>query len=95
MLDEEQIFPDSYVASDLEDHGTAKEINKLRDIAKKLVSLIKDKKLKIKVLRQPRLHAKAYIFGELGDGNSVGIVGSSNFYQSWSNYKSETKFSHR
>lgn len=35
--------------------------------------------MQIKVFRKPRLHAKAYIFGGLGDGKSVGIIGSSNF----------------
>lgn len=78
-FDGEQMFPDSYIVSDLESYGTTKEINELRETAKKLVSLIKDKKLEVRVFRQPRLHAKAYIFGELGDGNSVGIIGSSNF----------------
>lgn len=78
-FDEKQLFPDSYVASDLEDYGTAKEINELRETAKTLVSLIKENKMEVKVFRKPRLHAKSYIFGELGDGNSVGIIGSSNF----------------
>lgn len=78
-FDENQLFPDSYVSSDLEDYGTAKEINELRETAKVLVSLIKENKMEVKVFRKPRLHAKAYIFGELGDGNSVGIIGSSNF----------------
>ena len=76
---ENQLFPDSYVSSDLEDYGTAKEINEFRETAKVLVSLIKENKMEVKVFRKPRLHAKAYIFGELGDGNSVGIIGSSNF----------------
>ena len=31
------------------------------------------------MFRKPRLHAKAYIFGELGQGSSIGIIGSSNF----------------
>lgn len=56
-----------------------KEINELRETARLLVSLIKENKLEVKVFRKPRLHAKAYIFGELGDGKSVGIIGSSNF----------------
>lgn len=78
-VDEKQMFPDSYVSSDLEDYGTVKEINALRDTAKKLVTLIKNGKLTVKVFRNPRLHAKAYIFGDLGEGNSIGIIGSSNF----------------
>lgn len=79
LMPEDQLFPDTYVKSDLEDYGTSKEIEELRKTAKILVSLIKENKMEIKVLRTPRLHAKSYIFGELGDGNSVGIVGSSNF----------------
>lgn len=78
-FDESQLFPDSYVASDLEDYGKSKEINELRETARKLVGLIKNGKLEVKVFRKPRLHAKAYIFGDLGDGDSVGIIGSSNF----------------
>ena len=77
--DERQLFPDSYVASDLEGYGAAQELKALRDTARKLVTLIKGKRLEVKVFRSPRLHAKAYIFGELGAGKSVGIIGSSNF----------------
>lgn len=78
-IDNNLLFPDKYVASDLEDCGTSEEINSLRHTAKKLVNLINSKKLEVKVFRQPRLHAKSYIFGDLGDGKSVGIIGSSNF----------------
>lgn len=75
-MDDEDLFPDTYVESDLEDYGAAKEITQLRDTAKKLVSLIKKDRFEVKVFHKPRLHAKAYIFGELGDGHSVGIIGS-------------------
>lgn len=78
-FDENEMFPDEYIKSDLEDYGTSKEINELRLTAKKVVELIKNDNLQIKVFRKPRLHAKAYIFGGLGDGKSVGIIGSSNF----------------
>lgn len=78
-VNENDLFPDSYVQSDLEDYGTTNQINELRETARKVVSLIKEGCLEVKVFRQPRLHAKAYIFGELGDGKSVGIIGSSNF----------------
>ncbi|MCK1195245.1 DEAD/DEAH box helicase family protein [Streptococcus uberis] len=78
-FDEKELFPDSFVTSDLEGYGMVKEINELRETARLLVSLIKENKLEVKVFRKPRLHAKAYIFGELGDGKSVGIIGSSNF----------------
>ncbi|MEB6339914.1 SNF2-related protein [Mammaliicoccus sciuri] len=78
-FDESEMFPDTYVEADLENYGSSDEINKLRETVKELVNLIKEKRLEIKVFRKPRLHAKSYIFGELGDGNSVGIIGSSNF----------------
>ena len=78
-IDYNNLFPDSYVQSDLEDYGTTNEINELRETARKVVTLIKTGNLEVKVFRKPRLHAKAYIFGELGDGKSVGIIGSSNF----------------
>lgn len=77
--DENLLFPDNYIRSDLEEYGDAAEINELRETARKLVELIKKKRLEVKIFRKPRLHAKAYIFGDLGDGHSVGIIGSSNF----------------
>lgn len=78
-LNENDLFPDNYISSDLEDYGSSDEINELRDVTRKLVRLIKEGRLEVKVFRKPRLHAKAYIFGDLGDGKSVGIIGSSNF----------------
>ena len=91
-FDEQQLFPDSYVASDLEDYGATKEINELRETAKVLVTLIKEKKIEVKVFRKPRLHAKSYIFGDLGDGNSVGIIGSSNFTRAGLTISQELNF---
>ena len=73
------LFPDTYVQSDLEGYGSSEEINALRETAKELVRLIEEGVLEVKVFRKPRLHAKVYIFGDIGDGNSVGIIGSSNF----------------
>lgn len=73
------LFPDTYVQSDLEGYGSSEEINALRETAKELVKLIEKGVLEVKVFRKPRLHAKVYIFGDIGDGNSVGIIGSSNF----------------
>lgn len=73
------LFPDTYVQSDLEGYGTSEKINALRETAKELVKLIEEGVLEVKVFRKPRLHAKVYIFGDIGDGNSVGIIGSSNF----------------
>src|SRR5699024_3064753 len=55
------------------------EIESLRNTAKQLAIMIKEKRLEIKIFREPVLHAKTYIFGDLGDGDSVGIIGSSNF----------------
>ncbi|WP_270318869.1 hypothetical protein [Weissella confusa] len=63
------LFPDSYIKDDLEEEGNSKELSELRQTAKTMVTLIKNGKLDIRVYRKPRLHAKAYIFGELGDGH--------------------------
>lgn len=88
----ENVFPDADIKKDLEDEGNDKEIDKLRYTLKKLVKMIKDNRLKVKIFRQPRLHAKAYIFGKLGDGNSVGIIGSSNFTKAGLTRNSELNF---
>lgn len=87
-----ELFPDTYIKSDLESSENANEINQLRDTASKLVTLIKNDKLQVKVYRQPRLHAKAYIFGNLGDGDSVGVIGSSNFTRAGLTTNSELNF---
>lgn len=88
----EDLFPDAYIKDDLEDSGNSYELSKLRETAKKMVNLIKNNTLKIKVYRKPRLHAKAYIFGQLGDGHSVGIIGSSNFTRAGLTTNSELNF---
>lgn len=88
----QELFPDTYVKADLEENAESSEIDLLRDTAKKLVMLINQNKLEIKVYRKPRLHAKAYIFGKLGDGNSVGIIGSSNFTRAGLTTNSELNF---
>lgn len=75
----ENLFPDADIKHDLEQDGKSSEINQLRDTVSTMAQMIKDGILEVKVFRYPRLHAKAYIFGELGNGNSVGIIGSSNF----------------
>lgn len=92
FFEEQEIFPDSYVQSDLEDYGDIKEINKLREAARKIVTLIKNGNLEVKVFRKPRLHAKAYIFGDLGDGASIGIIGSSNFTKAGLTISQELNF---
>lgn len=74
-----ELFPDTYIESDLQGYGSSKKINELRYTAKEIVKLIEKGVLEVKVFRSPRLHAKVYIFGNLGDGDSVGIIGSSNF----------------
>ncbi|GAB6391498.1 MAG: DEAD/DEAH box helicase family protein [Treponematales bacterium] len=83
---EEEIFPDADIAHDLETaarYSGAKaktgEIETLRDTVKKIAALLEKGVLKVKVFRQPRLHAKAYIFGSEKSKEAVGIVGSSNF----------------
>lgn len=75
----ENLFPNADIKHDLEEDGKSSEINQLRDTVRIMAQMIKDGILEVKVFRQPRLHAKAYIFGEIGNGNSVGIIGSSNF----------------
>lgn len=79
--DPDALFPDQNFAYDLEQSGKGKdkEVSQLRDVAKKLVALMKDGTLDVKVFRSPRLHAKAYIFGDMASSKAVGIIGSSNF----------------
>lgn len=79
--DPDALFPDKNFAFDLELLGKEKEseVAELRNVARKLSSLMKDGTLEVKVFRSPRLHAKAYIFGDMGASEAVGIIGSSNF----------------
>jgi len=72
-------FPDDDFAFDLEKNASDLDLNSHRLTAYKILKLIKSGKLEVKVFRNPRLHAKAYIFGQIGDNDSIGIVGSSNF----------------
>lgn len=83
-LDEDNpdaLFPDKNFAFDLEElgKGAGREVAELRDVARKLSALMKDGTLEVKVFRNPRLHAKAYIFGDMAASEAVGIIGSSNF----------------
>lgn len=72
-------FPDSYFLEDLQiDHNT-EELDQIEKTAHLLTKLINDGVLEVRVFRDPRLHAKAYIFGDYGSDNAIGIVGSSNF----------------
>ena len=79
--DPDALFPDKNIAFDLEQLGKEKEreIAELRIVARKLSALMKNGTLEVKVFRSPRLHAKAYIFGEMEASEAVGIIGSSNF----------------
>lgn len=79
--DPDALFPDKNVAFDLEELGREPNhvISELRGVARKLTSLMKSGVLEVKVFRSPRLHAKAYIFGEMGSSEAVGVIGSSNF----------------
>jgi superfamily II DNA or RNA helicase len=70
------IFPDDVVRYDLTE--LAQNIEN-RDTAKKMIKLISDEILEVKVFRSPRMHAKCYIFGNYDSESAVGIVGSSNF----------------
>ncbi len=72
-------FPDDDFAFDLVRDGTVNNVEELRSTAKKVIQLIENGILQVKVYRNPRLHAKAYVFGQIGDDDSIGIVGSSNF----------------
>lgn len=77
----EQMFPDENFAFDLELLGKEKssEVEKLRAVAKDLASLMNSGILEVRVFRHPRLHAKAYIFGNTESSSAIGIIGSSNF----------------
>ena len=88
----ENLFPDVDIKHDLEFGSNSEEINALRETVKKLMRMIEEHKIHVKVYRYPRLHAKAYIFGNLREGNSVGIIGSSNFTRAGLTTNSELNF---
>lgn len=92
MAAPENLFPDADIKHDLQEYGNSEELEQLRDTAKKLVKLMKSNTLEVKIYRTPRLHAKAYIFGELGDADSVGIIGSSNFTRAGLTSNAELNF---
>ena len=56
-----------------------RQIDKLRETARVMESLIQRGVLQVRVMKAPRLHAKAYIFGQSTSNDAVAIVGSSNF----------------
>ena len=88
----ENLFPDADIKHDLTSVSQEGEIESLRNTAKQLAIMIKEKRLEIKIFREPVLHAKTYIFGDLGDGDSVGIIGSSNFTRAGMTRNSELNF---
>lgn len=75
----QNVFPDNFFKSDLENIELNDAQLVVKNTATILSQLIKDKVLEVKVFRNPRLHAKAYIFGDYESDNAIGIVGSSNF----------------
>jgi ERCC4-related helicase len=72
-------FPETEIQIDLEFDSKKDNVDQIRNTAAKLVKLIENGILKVKIMRKPRLHAKAYIFGDYNDDNAIGIIGSSNF----------------
>ena len=78
-LEEFSEFPDQHFRNDLEFEFEDNDVNNIENTAKILTKLIRKGILEVKVFRNPRLHAKAYIFGNYDSADAVGIVGSSNF----------------
>lgn len=80
LFDDDAMFPDDNFKYDLEHAADDEfEVDTLREVAKVLKQLMENGVVSVKVFRQPRLHAKAYIFGNLESSRAVGIIGSSNF----------------
>ena len=79
------LFPDEFIKADLQSISDATNIkdndtiNIYRSTAKTIVELIDQGILQVKIFRTPRLHAKAYVFGDESDQAPIGIIGSSNF----------------
>ncbi len=74
LLDE--TFPESQMVENLQDQEQSSE---LRGFVVSLKQLIDKGALEVRVYRGDFLHAKTYIFGNLGSREAVGIIGSSNF----------------
>lgn len=75
----ENIFPDANITHDLVENAKTLEVDELRRTVKILSTMQKEGRLEVRIFKEPRLHAKAYIFGDLYSSNAVGIIGSSNF----------------
>ncbi len=72
-------FPKTEISNDLETIINGETEEKLRKTARTIFELIQDGKMEVRILRKPRLHAKAYILGDENSTNAIGIIGSSNF----------------
>jgi superfamily II DNA or RNA helicase len=72
-------FPNADFKRDLEEDAKEENYKDLRSTASKLIQLIRDNKVNVKLYQKQRLHAKAYILGDESDPEAIGIVGSSNF----------------
>ncbi len=72
----DETFPELQMVDNLQRLGHS---NELRNLIVQLKKLIETGRLKIKIYRGDFLHAKTYIFGDLGSPEALGIIGSSNF----------------
>lgn len=90
--DPANIFPETDIKNDLEADATSREISELRRTVNLLDRMVCEKRLEVRLFREPRLHAKAYIFGSLESNDAVGIIGSSNFTRAGLTHNSELNF---
>lgn len=72
----ESDFPSEDIINDLQ---LLAPTERLRGIISDIKKLISEGRLEVRVYTKTFLHAKAYIFGNYGSENGVGIIGSSNF----------------
>ncbi len=93
LFETDELFPDDNFSHDLENLECEKdELGTLRKTATRLRELIEQGVVEVKVFRKPRLHAKAYIFGNLESPRAVGIIGSSNFTYAGLNTNAELDY---
>jgi ERCC4-related helicase len=76
--DLDETFPERHMVENLQDLEYSDE---LRQLIVELKNLISEGRFEVKIYRGDFMHAKTYIFGELGSKDAVGIIGSSNFTQ--------------
>lgn len=74
-------FPEDDLTDDLANISTnsSNVLDDLRNTAKILAIMIKEKRLEVRICRKSFLHAKIYIFGSFYSPDAIGIIGSSNF----------------